>query len=352
MMSFSPTGAAPVNLLPPSDRAAPWPALGDFSALPSEGRPLDLQRTTAEAPVAADVALADWSALMSAVKSRLERLVAEPPIISQLSSESTVPPAQLAHVAQLAPHAQQAQLAQLAQLAHLADGVRQCVAALDQLQATLERELARRPRLELEVFDLQTGLSQARAELAGTRAGEQQARHQALHDGLTALPNRGHFRDRLDLALGHPLAKQSPLTVFFLDLDGFKQVNDQHGHAVGDDLLRIVATRLARSLRADDMVCRWGGDEFAGLLLGAIEPSSLAQMAGKLVNAVSAPMQIGALRLSIRPSIGLAMAPADGTTADVLLRHADAALVRAKRRGGGHAFHELAPATDPGLSRA
>ena len=331
MMSFSPTGAAPVNLLPPSDRAAPWPAPGDFSALPSEGRPLDLKRTAAEAPVAADVALADWSALMSAVKCRLERLVAEPPIISQPSSESTVP---------------------LAQLAQLADGVRQCVAALDQLQATLERELARRPRLELEVFDLQTGLSQARAELAGTRAGEQQARHQALHDGLTALPNRGHFRDRLDLALGHPLAKQSPLTVFFLDLDGFKQVNDQHGHAVGDDLLRIVATRLARSLRADDMVCRWGGDEFAGLLLGAIEPSSLAQMAGKLVNAVSAPMQIGALRLSIRPSIGLAMAPADGTTAEVLLRHADAALVRAKRRGGGHAFHELAPATDPGPSRA
>lgn len=346
MMSFSPTGAAPVNLLPPSDRAAPWPAPGDFSALPSEGRPLDLKRTAAEAPVAADVALADWSALMSAVKCRLERLVAEPPIISQPSSESTVP---LAQLAQLAPNAQQAQQAQLA---HLADGVRQCVAALDQLQATLERELARRPRLELEVFDLQTGLSQARAELAGTRAGEQQARHQAQHDALTALPNRGHFRDRLDLALGHPLAKQSPLTVFFLDLDGFKQVNDQHGHAVGDDLLRIVATRLARSLRADDMVCRWGGDEFAGLLLGAIEPSSLAQMAGKLVNAVSAPMQIGALRLSIRPSIGLAMAPADGTTADLLLRHADAALVRAKRRGGGHAFHELAPATDPGPSRA
>ncbi|MBC7726469.1 MAG: GGDEF domain-containing protein [Microbacteriaceae bacterium] len=322
----------------------PWPTPGEFPVSPREGRPLDLKRTAAEAPVAADVALADWSALMNAVKCRLERLVTELPINSQPASESKL------RLPQSPQSPQSAQQTQLAQLAPLADGVRQCVAALDQLQATVERELARRPRLELEVFDLQTGLSQARAELVGTRAGEQPARHHALHDGLTALPNRGHFLERLDLALGHPLGKQSPLTVFFLDLDSFKQVNDQHGHAVGDDLLRIVAARLARSLRADDMVCRWGGDEFAGLLLGAIEPSSLARMASKLVNAVSAPMQIGALRLSIRSSIGLAMAPADGATAGLLLRHADAAMVRAKRRGIGYAFHELAPATNPGPS--
>ena len=119
----------------------------------------------------------------------------------------------------------------------LAEGVRQCVTALDQLQATLVRELARRPRLELEVFDLQTGLSQARAELIGTtRVVERQAHRQALHDGLTALPTRRHFRDQLNLALSRSLAKPSPLAVVFHDMNDFKQVNARHGQAVGSDL--------------------------------------------------------------------------------------------------------------------
>ena len=123
----------------------------------------------------------------------------------------------------------------------MAEGVRQCVTALDQLQTTLVRELARRPRLELEVFDLQTGLSQARAELIGTtrvveRQVHRQAHHQALHDGLTALPTRRHFRDQLNLALSRSLAKPSPLAVVFHDMNDFKQVNARHGQAVGSDL--------------------------------------------------------------------------------------------------------------------
>ena len=104
--------------------------------------------------------------------------------------------------------------------------------------------------------------------------------------------------------------------------------------------MRIVVARLARALRADDMVCRWGSDGFAGLLLGDIDPTALAHLAEKLFATVSAPLQIGALTLSIRPSIGLAMAPADGSTSGALLQHADAALHRAKRRGGGHDLHE------------
>lgn len=346
-----------MNPLPPSDRAAPWLTSSHFSALPAEDRPLDLKRTAADAPVAADVALVDWSTLMSAVKCRLERLVVGPLFVSQPSSESKGPLAQagwLAQPAQPVQPVQPVQLVQLAQLAHLADGVRQCVAALDQLQATLERELARRPWLELEVFDLQTGLSQARAELAGTRAGEQQARDLSLHDGLTALPNHHHFRDRLDLALGKPSAKPASLAVFVLDFDDFKQVNDLHGQPAGDDLLRIVASRLARSLRAEDMVCRWGANEFAGLLLGDIGAGSLVGLAEKLLNAVGAPVRIGPLTVRIRPSIGLAVATAAGTSAGVLLQQADAAMCRAKRSGGGLAFHELAPgpAPDPGPSGA
>ena len=318
MKSFQPTGAASVNSLPPADRAPPRPLLPAASAL-SEGPASAPVRTAPDASVATDVALADWSHLMSAVKGRLERLADEPPPAARPVPASPAP---------------------LSLPMPLGDGLRQCVAALDQLQATLVRELARRPRLELEVFDLQTGLSQARAELAGTRAGELQVRNQALHDGLTGLPNGRHFRDRLDLALGRPLTKPSPLVVFFLDLDGFKQINDHHGHAVGDDVLRIVASRLAHALRAEDMVCRWGGDEFAGLLLGDSQPEALTQRARELVDTVSAPMQIGALQFSIRASIGLVVAPADGVTAEVLLQHADAAMYRAKRSGGGHAFHQ------------
>jgi diguanylate cyclase (GGDEF)-like protein len=334
-------GAASAQASPPADRAATRqppaasstrsshaaPAVHAVRAAPSaaqaapaDGAQADPKRTAGDAPGPVDVALADWSLLMSAVKSRLHRLADGP---------RADPPSPLAQ-------------------AQLTESLHDCVSALDQLQATLVRELARRPRLELEVFDLQTGLSQARAELAGTRAGELQARHLALHDGLTALPNRRHFRDRLDLALGRQRVEPSALAVFFLDLDDFKQVNDRHGHAVGDDLLRIVATRLAHTLRAEDMVCRWGGDEFAGLLLGDIAPPTLAQLAGKLIDAVSAPMRIGPLTLRIRPSIGLAVAPADGSTAALLLQHADAAMYRAKRGGGGHGFHPPAPGLGAG----
>ena len=337
LMPFQTTGATCVNSLPPADRAPPRPLLPAASAL-SERSVFAPARTAADAPVSTDVALADWSDLMSAVKGRLERLADEPPPAARPAPASSASPTSLTS------------LTSLTSPMPLGDGLRQCVAALDQLQSTLVHELARRPRLELEVFDLQTGLSQARAELAGTRAGELQARHQALHDGLTGLPNRRHFRDRLDLALGRPLAKTSPLVLFFLDLDGFKQINDCHGHAVGDDVLRIVAHRLAHALRAEDMVCRWGGDEFAGLLLGDSQPEALAQRARELVDLVSAPMQIGALQFSIRPSIGLVVAPADGVTADVLLQHADAAMYRAKRSGGGHAFHQPAGGPDTACS--
>lgn len=316
--------ATPVHPLSRADRSGPRlaPVSAPAAAGGAAGEP---KRTGAFVPSPADVALTDWSALMSAVKGRLERLAGAPHTDDQPSPEA---------------------------LAGMAEGVRQCVAALDQLQATLVHELARRPRLELEVFDLQTGLQQARAELAGTRAGEKLARHQAMHDGLTGLPNRRHFRDRLDLALGQPLTKPSPLAVFFLDLDDFKQINDFHGHAVGDDLLRIVATRLARALRAEDMVCRWGGDEFAGLLLTALDRTSLGHLAEKLCHAVSAPMQIGALKLRIRPSIGLAMAPADGISAGALMQHADAAMYCAKRNGGGHAFHQPTPSPAAGPAGA
>ena len=220
--------------------------------------------------------------------------------------------------------------------------VLECAAALERLQSSLADEFGRHRRLELEVLDVRAALARASAELVGTRAGERRARHLSLHDGLTLLPNRTFFRQRLDDALGRCEPNHSGVAVLYLDLDGFKAINDAHGHEAGDALLGIVAARLARAVRAEDVVGRLGGDEFACLLEDVLGREQLSHVACKLFDIVSAPFKIGRLELAVRPSIGIAICPADGTTADTLLRSADAAMYRAKRRRTGYAFFDRA----------
>jgi diguanylate cyclase (GGDEF)-like protein len=128
--------------------------------------------------------------------------------------------------------------------------------------------------------------------------------------------------------------------VLFLDIDDFKSINDSYGHDVGDALLRIVAARLTRSLRADDLVGRMGGDEFACVVTAGQDREALGGLAGKLIDAVSAPMTIGPIELTVRPSIGIAACPADGATVELLLRRADMAMYRAKRLRCGHSMFE------------
>lgn len=217
-----------------------------------------------------------------------------------------------------------------------------CVDALDQLHAELRQELGRRQLLELEVFDAQAALAQARAELAGTQAGERQARHLAAHDALTSLPNRSRFSERLEQALGPQRPVHGRVAVLYIDLDGFKPINDEHGHAVGDEVLRIVAMRMTRAVRADDMVSRLGGDEFACLVTDRLDRAQLVRLAGKLFDAIAAPLSLGDLRVAVSPSIGIAVCPDDGDAAADLLRRADAAMYRAKRMRSGFAFHESA----------
>lgn len=211
----------------------------------------------------------------------------------------------------------------------------ECADMLQQVQAELRHERGQKARIERELREVHGALACARQELTGTRAGEQRARHMALHDSLTALPNRRRFRERLEQALTPP---QAALAVLYMDLDGFKSVNDSHGHGAGDQLLCIVAARLARAVRGDDMVCRIGGDEFACLLVAPMDRGHLVRLARQLFDAVSAPLQIGDLRLSVRPSIGIAVSPADGTDSDRLLNCADAAMYLAKQHRTGHAF--------------
>ncbi len=212
--------------------------------------------------------------------------------------------------------------------------------ALEQLQRALDAERDRALRIEAELQATRAALATTQGKLLGTQACERRALHQALHDGLTLLPNRSFFQTRLDDVL-HEASHPAPsLAVLFIDLDGFKPINDRHGHATGDELLRIVAQRLSRSIRAGDMVCRLGGDEFACLLADPMGREQLSQLAAKLFDAVSAPLKVGELSLTVQPSIGIAVCPHDGNTAQALLERADTAMYHAKRRQLGYAFFD------------
>ncbi|HEX5311965.1 GGDEF domain-containing protein [Aquabacterium sp.] len=207
-----------------------------------------------------------------------------------------------------------------------------------ELQDALMREHRQRCQLEGEMVAAMTALDQLRSELAGSQAGERRARHLALHDSLTSLPNACYFRERLDQVLASAAKEQKEVAVLFLDLDRFKPINDMHGHAAGDELLSIIAARLMRTIRADDMVCRLGGDEFACLLLNAPGHAQLSRLACKMFDAVSDPVRLGSITLCVHPSIGIAVFPEAGATAAELLQHADAAMYQAKRLQTGYAF--------------
>lgn len=167
---------------------------------------------------------------------------------------------------------------------------------------------------------------------------ERENRRLALYDQLTGLPNRSMNQKRFDELLRQPQPffslEPQPFTVFCLDLDGFKEVNDKFGHAVGDTVLIAVAERLRESVRDVDLLCRIGGDEFV-ILLPAISPRDAAAIAQRIIERISEPFGLGQPSLQVGISIGSATMPQDGVTADELLRAADRAMYSAKSRGRG-----------------
>ena len=158
-------------------------------------------------------------------------------------------------------------------------------------------------------------------------------RYMAQYDELTGLPNRGLLFDRLHTALARARREQGRLALLYLDLDKFKQVNDTHGHEVGDQLLRAVARRLKQCVREADTVARIGGDEFVVLLESLQQPEHAQPAADKLRGALDQPLTIDGHSLRILPSIGIALYPEHGDSAQALLRHADDAMYRAKKGG-------------------
>ena len=160
----------------------------------------------------------------------------------------------------------------------------------------------------------------------------------ALHDSMTGLPNRELFNDRLAHAIALATRHAWTLAVMFLDLDRFKSINDTHGHAVGDGVLRAVAKRLLQHARDEDTVCRNGGDEFLYVLMNPQGSENIQRIAEALVKTIEQPIDMGELQPVIKASIGIAIYPDNGTTGEQLIRNADAAMYRAKAGTNGRAL--------------
>jgi len=172
------------------------------------------------------------------------------------------------------------------------------------------------------------------------RQAEAQIMHMARHDALTNLPNRLLFREKMEEAL----ARGEKLAVLFIDLDRFKSVNDTLGHPVGDVLLCEVTKRLQLAVRGADTVARLGGDEFAIIQIGA-RPTDATELAARIIESISESFDVSGHQVMIGTSLGIAIAPTDGTEPDQLLRNADMALYRAKSEGRG-IYHFFQPEMD------
>lgn len=188
---------------------------------------------------------------------------------------------------------------------------------------------------EHELNDEEAGFVRAVAHILSTALarlrGEERVRHEAVHDPLTGLANRTLFRDHLEQALARSERSGGCIGLLFLDLDNFKHVNDDHGHAAGDEVLRELGARLKAAVRPSDTVARLGGDEFV-VLCEQIDEQSAVALGERLHEAIRLPVAVGGAVHDLSASIGIALGRADP---DALLGYADSALYRAKARGGG-----------------
>ena len=185
-------------------------------------------------------------------------------------------------------------------------------------------------------------------DVSQRRTYTEMLQHQTLHDPLTDLPNRVLLGDRVAQAIRGAQRTGDPLALLLMDLDGFKEVNDTHGHQCGDELLKAVAVRLADALREGDTVARLGGDEFGILPYGTTDLAGAATVAWKLQQALEQPFEVAGHSITVKASIGMTLIPEHGDNLDDLLRRADLAMYDAKGSGGGYALfaaeHEEAPA--------
>lgn len=190
----------------------------------------------------------------------------------------------------------------------------------------LEQEVQQRT---LQLKELLSELETKNAELANSN---DQLKHAALHDALTRLPNRILFHDRLDQAIKMAKRNKTQFAVAIMDLNGFKEINDQRGHLTGDLVLKTIANRILETLRASDTVARLGGDEFA-FVLPTVDREAPETVLKKIMSAFEEPIAVDDDTINVGASIGITLYPDHGTDMDVLIGRADAAMYTAKRNG-------------------
>jgi len=196
--------------------------------------------------------------------------------------------------------------------------------AVDFIHKPFNKEVVRsRVKLQLELVRQRRHLEKLNRQLV----------HIAYHDALTDLPNRTMFFDLVAKALALARRSQTNLAVIFIDLDRFKQVNDNYGHAVGDQVLQVVAARISDCVRESDSVGRIGGDEFVLLLQDISSEDAAVMVAEKIRDAMNQPLTVSGLTLSISSSIGVAIYPEHGNNAAELVKSSDAAMYLAKECG-------------------
>lgn len=212
-----------------------------------------------------------------------------------------------------------------------------------------ERHVYVRGEVERDGTDSPVRLLGTMHDITKRKALEQQLSYQAYHDALTDLPNRALFTDRLEAAFSRISRHGGEVAVLFLDLDGFKRVNDELGHEAGDALLREVSSRLKKCLRPHDTVARLGGDEFVLLLDGGVDEEQAARVAERIIEVVGVPHIISGRRARVGGSVGIALSRAESSP-DGLLREADVTMYEAKR-GGKDQYRFYGASDDPPATR-
>jgi len=209
--------------------------------------------------------------------------------------------------------------------------VAKAAADLKLVNTKLAKELADRIVIESELADTKTNLAEVRDDLSKSQIKEEEAQKNALQDALTGLPNRVSFEQALDHGLMQAKRHGWGLAVLFIDIDKFKKINDSYGHDAGDQALLMVANRLQTSVRGEDSVSRWGGDEFVCLLLEIKQEDDATRLAEKMIDRIAEPCEFNGNVFSIKASIGIAIYPTAGETVNMLFKNADTAMYKAKR---------------------
>jgi diguanylate cyclase (GGDEF)-like protein len=212
----------------------------------------------------------------------------------------------------------------LTQSEAIEDKVQECAEDLQSVNTALAEEISERKALEQKLCD--------------SEVQEEKHRYLAYHDVTTGLANRTLFNDRLNHALAQAERHAWSLAIMFIDLDKFKSINDTYGHDIGDKVLQTVGERLQTCVREEDTVSRIGGDEFLCLLMEVNEDATVANIATSIIGKISEACEFNDLKLIVQPSIGIAIYPRDGKTAEVLLKNADTAMYKAKQDKEGYCF--------------